>query len=757
MKAPALALVIAAALPCLAGSRASSLSGSILSPAGAGLAGAAVTITHQDGHSYVSIAGERGLFRLSPLPAGTYAVVAELEGFDPVSATIELGAAEARTLDVTLTPSNFTESLTVTAERPRESLEAAEIRESAARDVGEALATTPGIWSLRKGGIANEVVLRGLQSRDLNVLIDGQRVHGACPNHMDPPSFHVDFAEVDRVEVAKGPFDVRNQGSLGGTINIITRKPASGWQATPNLAAGSWGYLNPAATVSYGRETYSVLGGYSYRTANPYRDGSGASFTHNAGYRPEEADDEAYRIGTAWASAWLQPAGGHAVRLSYTRQRADHVDYPYLQMDAIDDDTGRAQVAYDFAGEGAVEKLSAQATFASVEHWMTDEYRTSSLTASRGYSMGSRAVARTAGGRLEATLHGVITGLEFSHRSWDMTTSMAGMAYAAQHAIPDVAVDVTGVYAETSLPMPRQWTFHAGGRLDWARSAADDGDAPVGLYQAYHLTRTTAREDFFPSGNVRFVWKNDAGAELAAGLGRTGRLPEPGERWFGLQRMGTDWVGNPNLDPSFNTGLDVSLSLRRSGFSVAGNIFVQEVQDAITLAGQPRQEALPGVMNTLAKSYVNNDATMWGGEIRGAFTLTQRLSLSGDLCYVRGTQESNPDKEITSENLAEMPPLRLRTSLRFSAMRGWAEVEGVFSAAQNRVDGDLLEEKTPAWGIANVKGGVTWHDLTLTVGVSNVFDRLYAQHLSYQRDPYRSGVTVHEPGRAIFGNIGYRF
>ena len=55
-------------------------------------------------------------------------------------------------------------------------------------------------------------MLRGLQSRDLNVLIDGQRVYGACPNHMDPAAFHVDFAEVDRVEVGKGPFDVKNQG-----------------------------------------------------------------------------------------------------------------------------------------------------------------------------------------------------------------------------------------------------------------------------------------------------------------------------------------------------------------------------------------------------------------------------------------------------------------------------------------------------------------------------------------------------------------
>jgi hypothetical protein len=43
-------------------------------------------------------------------------------------------------------------------------------------DLGiEALSQTGGVWKLRKGGIASDVVLRGFQSRDLNVLIGGNR------------------------------------------------------------------------------------------------------------------------------------------------------------------------------------------------------------------------------------------------------------------------------------------------------------------------------------------------------------------------------------------------------------------------------------------------------------------------------------------------------------------------------------------------------------------------------------------------------
>ncbi len=47
--------------------------------------------------------------------------------------------------------------------------------------------------------------------------------------------------------------------------------------------------------------------------------------------------------------------------------------------------------------------------------------------------------------------------------------------------------------------------------------------------------------------------------------------------------------------------------------------------------------------------------------------------------------------------------------------------------------------------------------LLITVGLDNLFDKAYIEHLSYQRDPFRSGVRVPEPGRNFFVNIGYRF
>ena len=82
----------------------------------------------------------------------------------------------------------------------------------------------------------------------------------------------------------------------------------------------------------------------------------------------------------------------------------------------------------------------------------------------------------------------------------------------------------------------------------------------------------------------------------------------------------------------------------------------------------------------------------------------------------------------------------------------------VVMADRNReLAADLREEPTPGWEIANLRGGIQRGALSVTAGVTNLFDRTYHEHLSYQRDPFRSGVVVYEPGRSFFINAGYRF
>jgi iron complex outermembrane receptor protein len=318
-------------------------------------------------------------------------------------------------------------------------------------------------------------------------------------------------------------------------------------------------------------------------------------------------------------------------------------------------------------------------------------------------------------------------------------------------------VRVGGVFGEYARSLGHGLALSAGARLDQARSEADPGRANEALYEAYQGTSTLAATDTLPAAKVRLAWRR-GGFEVAGGVGHAARAPEATERYLALRRMGTDWVGNPSLDPSRNTSLDASATLTRAGFRLDVALYRSRVADYVTVYDQARRSVVPGVMNAVARSFANVDATLTGGELGASLPiLFGRVFVSGDVSSVRGSQDGDPARAIVAGPLAEMPPLRGRLSARYDDGRLFGSVEGLFAADQDRVDASLSEARTPGWGVLNLSAGLRQGRLRLALGVTNVFDRLYTDHLSYQRDPFRSGVRVPEPGRSLFANASFRF
>jgi iron complex outermembrane receptor protein len=452
----------------------------------------------------------------------------------------------------------------------------------------------------------------------------------------------------------------------------------------------------------------------------------------------------------------VAPSPRHRIDIAYSGQRADALLYPYLLMDAGWDDMDRANLRYDVGRPGDRARLSAQVYWSRVDHWMDDRLRLSAAGTPRGYSMGTMARSRTAGGRVQGT-HGATTaGIEAYVRSWDATNEMAGMAYAPQAMIPDVTVKVLGAFAEHSRDLGSGLRLDLGARLDGAWSEADETKANTSLYAAYHDTRATSATDTLPSAKARLVWRR-GGLELAGGVGHVARVPEANERYLALRRKGTDWVGDPTLAPSRNTGLDVAAGWEGGGARLAVTFFHQRIGDYVGVVPAARLSAVLGVVNAQARSFANVDARLTGGEVTAGLAVGGRLSLAGDLAYTRGTQEADPGRGVAGGPVAEMPPLLGHASVRYDDGRTYLALEGVFAARQDRVDAALGEAPSPAWAVANVRAGMRWRKLLATVGVSNLLDADYVEHLSYQRDPFRTGARVPEPGRNLYVNLSARF
>jgi iron complex outermembrane receptor protein len=736
------------------------LVGVVRGPGGAVLSAVKVTVTDQYGDPTAAVvSGKGGEFKITGLAPGTYRVDAELQGFHPSTAT-GLIVDEGRTLriELELALATFHDTMQVESALPPSSLETAVLRESAARDVGEAMARLPGVWKVRKGGIANDIVVKGYNQDDVSVLIDGARVAGACPNRMDPPAFHLDFAELDRVELAPTSGQMAAQGSLGGLVHIVTKKPGADLHVDVSLAAGSWDMLNPSATISYGTDRIAVLGGFSNRSSQPYADGSGQLLTEMANYTGAVDGVDAYDVTSAWARLYWEPGVNHEINLSYARQAADDVLYPALMMDALTDDTDRLVLGYRYSpGEGALRALRATAYATRVDHWMVDTLRMSGVDTPRGWSMGTQADTEVIGTSVEAEVGPLILGFEAYSRNWNVWTEMAGMDYMRQNSLPNVDMDVAGLSARWLHGFSERTRMEFGGRVDWISTTADSDLANTSLYYAYHGVIETSRRDVEPSLSLQLIHDAGGNFSLNGGVSRTVRSPDPRERYFGLRRKGADWVGNPVLDPPAATRAEIGLTWDAGGGMLTATVWADSVDRHITMYDQQRINDVPGVMNTKAQSYANVDATLRGFAVEGSMALSSRIFLSGDIAYVRGTQAPVPVLGTYSTDLAEMPPLSGRLAMRWQNPRLFGEIEGVGAASQDRVNTDLNEEPTPGWGIVNLKGGFTSGSWRIQIILGNLFDTTYHEHYSHLRNPFRNGFVVSEPGRNLSVILGWRY
>ncbi len=100
------------------------------------------------------------------------------------------------------------------------------IRELPDQNAAESIARLPGISVERSGGEAQKVIIRGLESKYVNITINGEKVPST-----DVVDRSVDLSSVSSdmlagIEVFKSPTPDRDGDALAGTINFAMRKAA---------------------------------------------------------------------------------------------------------------------------------------------------------------------------------------------------------------------------------------------------------------------------------------------------------------------------------------------------------------------------------------------------------------------------------------------------------------------------------------------------------------------------------------------------
>ena len=342
-------------------------------------------------------------------------------------------------------------------------------------DLAEALfKQTPSISLVRRSGIANDIILRGMKKDNINITIDGMKLYGACPNRMDPPVSHVLTNNIDYIEIDQGPFSVEDFGILSANVDIRTITPSKDFQGDINLEFGSWGYQKGALTLSGGNDFVKFLISTSTEKSHQYEDGNGDDFYEqiqreiDAGnvdpkvqYQDKYKDMDAYEKKTLLAKLFFNIADNQELRLSYTANKSDNVLYPSSKMDALYDDSDLYNMEYIAKELSSYSKeLYFQLYRTKVEHPMSTMYRNMGAVSKMTHSLTTQVDGARVKNKFDISNHHITIGADYTLRNWDgyyykngIPLDQASGGTKPYHSIYDVDTKNTGLYLQDHISL----------------------------------------------------------------------------------------------------------------------------------------------------------------------------------------------------------------------------------------------------------------------------------------------------------------
>jgi vitamin B12 transporter len=135
--------------------------------------------------------------------------------------------------------------------------------------VDEALRNVPGVEIRRSGsfGKTSAITIRGANTKQVQVLVDGMRVKNPTLGEVDLSDISPDL--IERIEVIRGPQStLYGADAIGGVINIITKKGKGPFSGFVSQEAGSYDTYGTRAGFSGTYEILDYAFGASHRESN---------------------------------------------------------------------------------------------------------------------------------------------------------------------------------------------------------------------------------------------------------------------------------------------------------------------------------------------------------------------------------------------------------------------------------------------------------------------------------------------------------
>jgi iron complex outermembrane receptor protein len=619
------------------------------------------------------------------------------------------------------------------------------VRDRLAHDAGAVLNQTPVISSIRKSGSYGfDPVLRGFKYDQLNVVIDGvQSAVAACPNRMDPPTSQVAPNMLDHIEILKGPHSFRYGIAFGGSINFESAPVRFGRKQTyygrlSSSAESNGEIFRTEGALGMNGQDYDISLFGSFSKGNDYKAANDLEIPAS------------FQRSSFGATLGLSLSQNQQLVFSVTQNIAHDTDFPALPMDLRSDETLLLNLRHEInLGGKYIKKWKTSGYGTFVDHRMDNLLK---KLEPRNLNATTDATTQSYGGRTEGTWifdrSKLYSGFDLrieaaqGERSREFLRGPMSGNTIYDNVWNDGQVVRSGIFAEYQYFFPAIKLIISG-RVEYNDATAKNPDPDFA--EKNPLTSST---DYNPNISLGGYW--DMGGGFTSGLWfghaqRSGSLTERYINSFPVGLDAYDMLGNPQLSPEINNQIDLILGYKSTQTELDFSVFVSFLRDYISSVIDtnltPTMPSSPGV-----RRYTNiSEAFMSGFE----FTWKQRLIIGLEhhlnIAYTYGEDRKR------NEPLPEIAPLDLRYVLSASYLNNTLlpVITYRYVLEQDRISQAFGETKTPSFSLLDIAITYQFSDfIGGSIGVENVFDELYYEHLNrfIRNQPY----PVYAPGRNFY-------
>jgi iron complex outermembrane recepter protein len=672
------------------------------------------------------------------LPPGRHTVLASMIGYRRATHEVDVGS-ENVTLHIVL-------EAAVVGMRDEIVVHAARSDDRRSHVTNHGLVSTErlieqanGVNMIRRANYAWEPVVRGASDSRVSVRIDDMVMVAACVDRMDPVTSYVDTGNLERLEISRGGFDLQSASRPSGQINLVTRTAqrddfsASVESEYQGVARGQ---VHRVA-ANFGQERWGLRVNASHRRAGDYRSGAGI-VVDNSGFEK-----------TNWnLEGLLETSAAHRTRFTMIGDLATDIGYPGLIMDTDRAESHLLGVEHRWRpGSARVPEVRIRLYHTRVDHHMSDYRRdVSARSVMPGMYMPMYGNTRTSGLRTESSL------VRGRHLTQAVLEAYSMSAFADMHMEPtDPGVspmylqNVGGVrFNDAALTVDHTWMpseallLGAGLRLDASVRRLTE-NAGRRTMEALHPGEALDRFEHATSLVTRAALTPNETGRIHAQVARSMRLPGHLEAYGYYIYQPVDGFfhhGFPGLRPETSWQVESGYEAQLSAGTFQAVAFANWYRDYIA--------AVP--LDDLFKVYQNVRCVRQYG-FEAGYTSPRAMGFQFDASssFVVGQNAS------FDEPLPLMPPLEASLGVSYSSDFGRVDVRSRHVAAQKRLAHRSTNEvTTPGFFVLDLRSTIDiTSGITARMGVENLFDRHYHEHLSIARLP--------SPGRNVYAGVMVRF